>query len=175
MMDSHFICYTESSKFVACTSKGCGPAVLSSFTVRCGQPADDACASTHTLPCLVVMLSCERQVLSATLLSRIYKPKAAVPQNRRVVWGYNQTVTVGVLPVAMFANGHVFFTQKLYEVPACRLADGIVIMMWRMLELVCYCAEPGCESFSAWPGLACNEFVDNDCSQGFIIAPCGMA
>jgi len=50
------------------------------------------------------------------VVCRIYKPKATVAQNKRVVWAYNHSVTVGVLPVSMFANGHIFFTQKLYEV-----------------------------------------------------------
>ena len=49
-------------------------------------------------------------------MCRVYKPKAALPQNKRVVWAYNHSVTVGVLPVSMFANGHIFFVQKLYEV-----------------------------------------------------------
>lgn len=49
-------------------------------------------------------------------MCRIYRPKAALARNRRVIWAYDHTVTVGVLPVSMFANGHIFFTQKLYEV-----------------------------------------------------------
>ncbi|DBA94310.1 TPA: hypothetical protein ACH3X1_001922 [Trebouxia sp. C0004] len=46
---------------------------------------------------------------------RVYKPKATVAQNKRIVWAYNHSVTVGVLPVSMFANGHIFFIQKLYK------------------------------------------------------------
>ncbi|DBA89705.1 TPA: hypothetical protein ACH3X2_004594 [Trebouxia sp. C0005] len=46
---------------------------------------------------------------------RVYKPKATVAQNKRVVWAFDHSVTVGVLPVSMFANGHIFFVQKLYE------------------------------------------------------------
>ena len=47
---------------------------------------------------------------------RIYKPQAVVPDNKQIVWGWNHGVTVGALPVSMFANGHIFFTQRLYEV-----------------------------------------------------------
>lgn len=48
---------------------------------------------------------------------RVYKPRAPYLSNSsRILWGFNHTVTVGALPVAMFANGHVFFNQKLYEV-----------------------------------------------------------
>ena len=57
---------------------------------------------------------------------RVFKPQAAVASNRRIVWGFDHTVTVAALPVASFANGHVFFTQKLYQVcvspsPRCSL------------------------------------------------------
>lgn len=50
------------------------------------------------------------------VVRRVYKPKATVAQNKRVVWAFDHSVTVGVLPVSMFANGHIFFVQKLYEV-----------------------------------------------------------
>lgn len=43
-------------------------------------------------------------------------PTAVVPDNKRIVWGWDHSITVGALPVSMFANGHVFFTQRLYEV-----------------------------------------------------------
>ena len=62
------------------------------------------------------------------MVCRVYKPKATVAQNRRVVWAYDHSVTVGVLPVSMFANGHIFFVQKLYEVclsrTSCALSSG---------------------------------------------------
>ena len=52
----------------------------------------------------------------------MYKPKAPYLSNSsRILWGFDHTVTVGALPVAMFANGHVFFNQKLYEVRAPNL------------------------------------------------------
>ena len=43
-------------------------------------------------------------------------PNAALKDNERIVWGWDHSITVGALPVSMFANGHVFFTQRLYEV-----------------------------------------------------------
>ncbi|KAL3151812.1 hypothetical protein ABBQ38_012780 [Trebouxia sp. C0009 RCD-2024] len=46
---------------------------------------------------------------------RVYKPRAPLFNGSRIVWGFNHTVTVGALPVATFANGHVFFNQKLHE------------------------------------------------------------
>jgi hypothetical protein len=38
------------------------------------------------------------------------------PNNKRVFLGYNGTVYVGVLPVALFAGGHNFYIQRLHEV-----------------------------------------------------------
>ena len=62
------------------------------------------------------------------MVCRVYKPKATVAQNKRVVWAYNHSVTVGVLPVSMFANGHIFFVQKLYEV--CDVTHFLRIVFW---------------------------------------------
>ena len=36
----------------------------------------------------------------------------------RIFFGFNGSLTVGVLPVAQFSGGHTYFVQKLYEVGA---------------------------------------------------------
>jgi hypothetical protein len=36
----------------------------------------------------------------------------------RIAWGFNQTVTFGVLPVASFASGHTYFVQRMYKTQA---------------------------------------------------------
>ena len=36
-------------------------------------------------------------------------------QNSRLAWGFNQTVTFGVLPVSSFASGHTYFVQQMYK------------------------------------------------------------
>ncbi|KAG2482950.1 hypothetical protein HYH03_018175 [Edaphochlamys debaryana] len=46
-----------------------------------------------------------------------WDPVAKVhPDNKRVFMGYNDTLAVGVLPVASFSGGHTFYVQRLYEV-----------------------------------------------------------
>lgn len=47
---------------------------------------------------------------------RQYRPLLPAPSNRRLVRGFNDSVSVGVLPLSLFPNGHVYFTQKLHEV-----------------------------------------------------------
>lgn len=47
---------------------------------------------------------------------RQYRPLLPAPSNRRLVRGFNDSVSVGVLPLTLFPNGHVYFTQKLHEV-----------------------------------------------------------
>lgn len=43
----------------------------------------------------------------------IIHPHETIP---RVIWGFHDTISVGLLPIAGFPNGHAFFTQRLYEV-----------------------------------------------------------
>ena len=43
----------------------------------------------------------------------IIHPHETIP---RVIWGFRDTISVGLLPIAGFPNGHAFFTQRLYEV-----------------------------------------------------------
>ena len=38
------------------------------------------------------------------------------PDNPRVFLGYNDTLYVGSLPVALFSGGHTYYIQKLHEV-----------------------------------------------------------
>ncbi len=69
------------------------------------------------------------------VVCRVYKPKATVAQNKRVVWAYDHSVTVGVLPVSMFANGHIFFVQKLYEV--CDVTHFLCIVFRPLMHCCC--------------------------------------
>ena len=62
---------------------------------------------------------------------RIFKPHAVLASNKRIVWGWDHAVTVGVLPISMFASGHVFFTQKLFQVaPASAPTSCAVMCTW---------------------------------------------
>ena len=61
---------------------------------------------------------------------RIYKPQAVVPENKQIVWGWDHGITVGALPVSMFANGHIFFTQRLYEVSTHHALDMGISVCW---------------------------------------------
>ena len=47
---------------------------------------------------------------------RQYRPLLPAPSDRRLVRGFNDSVSVGVLPLSLFPNGHVYFTQRLHEV-----------------------------------------------------------
>ncbi len=71
------------------------------------------------------------------VVCRIYKPKATVAQNKRIVWAYDHSVTVGVLPVSMFANGHIFFVQKLYEVCDVARMHFLCIVFWAPMHRCC--------------------------------------
>lgn len=45
---------------------------------------------------------------------QVFEPADGSPVNNRIIWTYNATVRLAILPVAQFCNGHVFFVQKLH-------------------------------------------------------------
>lgn len=91
------------------------------FLIFCNVTGKDAHDPSHTaeqeLYCSALLFVCTWGKGLMYGAYRVYKPKAPFLSNSsRILWGFDHTVKVGALPVAMFANGHVFFNQKLYEV-----------------------------------------------------------
>ena len=49
------------------------------------------------------------------------------PDNPRVFLGYNDTLYVGSLPVALFSGGHTYYIQKLHEVKAGCVSMSLIV------------------------------------------------
>ncbi len=60
-------------------------------------------------------------VLFNDLMKIGWDPNNLHPGSDRLVLAHGGNLTLGVLPVASFCNGHTYFIQKLYEV--CCLFD----------------------------------------------------
>jgi hypothetical protein len=87
-------------------------------------------------------------------------PAKLHPANTRLLLGLDSKLTVGVLPVASFGNGHTYFIQRLYQVGARGFGLQYLARQrcaWQTLALPCVllrwtvCCRPSSAANAAGP------------------------